>query len=169
MNVPGLLFRSLGRLLVSNALSSLTDRDRRWLLALFVLEVDTRDRKPVPRENVRCFSVAQHGTSQKCSHCQCRDSKFNYGFHLCMRFLRKRICAHRYNPGGDQNPQKINVPGGWKQIGSSPTLRNLNVITSVYMSPDIAWKVLGEPVDSRCVRCRESRGVGSEALARLCH
>jgi hypothetical protein len=54
-------------------------------------------------------------------------------------------------------------------MGSSPALRNLNVTTSVYMSPDIAWKVLAEPGDSRCVRCMESREVGGEALARLCH
>jgi hypothetical protein len=107
MNVPGLLLRSLGCLLVSNALSSLTDRDCRWLLALLVLEIDTRDRKPVLREDVRCFSVAQHGTSQKCSHCQRRQSKFKYGFHLYMRFPCKRICAHRCNPRGRQNPQEI--------------------------------------------------------------
>jgi hypothetical protein len=98
--VPGLLFRSLGCLLVSNALSSLTHRDRRWLLAFLILEVRSGQRETVFRENVRCFSVAQHGTSQKCSRCQRRDSKFNYGFHLCMRFLCKRIRAYRYNPSG---------------------------------------------------------------------
>jgi hypothetical protein len=133
--VPGLLLRSLGCLLVSNALSSLTDRDCCRLLALLVLEIDTRDRKPVPRKDVRCFSVAQHGTSQKCSHCQRRQSKFKYGFHLYMRFPCKRICAHRCNPRGRQNPQEISE-GGREQIVHSPAFTTPNVISSVYMSGD---------------------------------
>jgi hypothetical protein len=132
MNVSGLLLRSLGCLLVSNALSSFTGRNCCRLLVLLVLEVDTRDRKPVPSEDVRCFSIAQHGTSQKCSHHQRRHSKFNYGFHFCVRFPCKRICAHRYNPGAPPKPSENEQ----ERPGLAVIVRLPESESSVYMSRD---------------------------------
>src|SRR5258708_27198489 len=87
-----MLFPSLRRrlLLVSRTLSRFTDCHAGGLLALFVLEVDSRNGKAVPGENIWCLSLARQ--SRKRSNSERRQSEFNDRVHLII-FFCERVLA----------------------------------------------------------------------------
>jgi hypothetical protein len=74
-------------LLFADSLIRFADRNGRRFLALLVLEVGSRDRQGVLRENIWRFSLTRYGNSQKRSRGQRRESKFDDVFHFKLFFF----------------------------------------------------------------------------------